>query len=121
MRAIKLEDDDEVVSMELVQPDEELAGSNYKWITVSGLRSRNTRYRQEAARDFLLTTRASSRRQVVLIGAMVVDDDDEDTSDQFRRHYHPHQRLSEVSKLGRATQGVKIMRTDEEYQHHFHR
>ena len=60
VRAIKLEDDDEVVSMELVQPDEELL------VTVSGLRSRNTRYRQEAARDFLLTTRASSRRQVLL-------------------------------------------------------
>ena len=28
VRAIKLEDDDEVVSMELVQPDEELAGGD---------------------------------------------------------------------------------------------
>ena len=48
-----------------------------------------------------------------LVGAIVVDDDDEvlliNSEGTIIRI-----KASEVSKLGRATQGVKIMRTDED-------
>ena len=45
---------------------------------------------------------------------MAVDDDDDSAADQFRRHHHPHGKLAEISKLGRATQGVKIMNVGED-------
>ena len=112
VRAIKLEDDDEVVSMELVQPDEELLV-----VTTNGYGKRTPvkEYKVQArgGKGLLTYDKSKFKKTGPLVGAIVVDDDDEvlliNSEGTIIRI-----KASEVSKLGRATQGVKIMRTDED-------
>ena len=112
VRAIKLEDDDEVVSMELVQPGEELLVVTEKGF---GMRTPVEDYKIQArgGKGLLSYDKAKFKKTGRLVGAIVVDDEDEvlliNSEGIIIRI-----RADEVSKLGRATQGVKIMRTDED-------
>ena len=112
VRAIKLEDDDEVVSMELVQPHEELLV-----VTTNGYGKRTSveeyKIQTRGGKGLLTYDKTKFRKTGRLVGALVVDDDDEvlliNSEGTIIRI-----RADEVSNLGRATQGVKIMRTDED-------
>ena len=112
VRAIKLEDDDEVVSMELVQPGEELLVVTEKGF---GKRTPVEDYKIQArgGKGLLTYDKAKFKKTGRLVGSIVVDDEDEvlliNSEGIIIRI-----RADEVSKLGRATQGVKIMRTDED-------
>ena len=112
VRAIKLEDDDEVVSMELVQPHEELLVVTSKGF---GKRTPVSEYKIQSrgGKGLLTYDKSKFKKTGPLIGAMVVDEDDEilliNSEGTIIRI-----KADEVSKLGRATQGVKIMRTDED-------
>ena len=112
MRAIKLEDDDEVVSMELVQPGEELLVVTEKGF---GKRTPVEEYKIQArgGKGLLTYDKAKFKKTGKLVGAIVVDNEDEvlliNSEGVIIRI-----KAKEVSKLGRATQGVKIMRTDED-------
>ena len=112
VRAIKLEDDDEVVSMELVQPGEELLVVTTKGY---GKRTAAEEYKIQArgGKGLLTYDKTKFKKTGKLVGAIVVDDEDEvlliNSEGIIIRI-----RADEVSKLGRATQGVKIMRTDED-------
>lgn len=112
VRAIKLEDDDEVVSMELVQPHEELLVVTSKGF---GKRTPVKEYKIQArgGKGLLTYDKTKFKKTGKLIGATVVDNDDEimliNSEGTVIRI-----KANEVSKLGRATQGVKIMRTDED-------
>lgn len=108
VRAIKLEDDDEVVSMNLVQPGEELLVVTEKGF---GKRTSVEEYKVQArgGKGMLTYDKSKFKKTGELIGATVVEDDDEVmliNSDGIIIRIS----ASEVSKLGRATQGVKIMR-----------
>lgn len=109
VRAIKLEDDDEVVSMELVQPHEELLVVTTKGY---GKRTPVEEYKIQArgGKGLLTYDKAKFKKTGTLVGATVVDDSDEifliNSEGIIIRI-----KADEVSKLGRATQGVKIMRT----------
>jgi DNA gyrase subunit A len=110
VRAIKLEDDDEVVSMELVQPGEELLV-----VTKNGFGKRTpvTEYKIQVrgGKGLLTYDKAKFRKTGELVGAMVVAEDDDVlliNSDGIIIRIN----ASEVSRLGRATQGVKIMKVD---------
>ena len=112
VRAIKLEEDDEVVSMELVQPGEELLVVTAKGY---GKRTAVEEYKIQArgGKGLLTYDKAKFKKTGKLVGATVVDDNDEilliNSEGTIIRI-----RADEVSKLGRATQGVKIMRTDDD-------
>jgi len=112
VRAIKLEDDDEVVSMELVQPHEELMVVTAKGY---GKRTPVEEYKIQArgGKGLLTYDKSKFKKTGKLVGATVVDDNDEvlliNSEGTIIRI-----RADEVSKLGRATQGVKIMKSDEE-------
>ena len=112
VRAIKLEDDDEVVSMELVQPHEELLVVTSKGF---GKRTPVKEYKVQTrgGKGLLTYDKAKFKKTGKLIGAIIVDDDDEvlmiNSEGTIIRI-----KAKEVSKLGRATQGVRIMRTDED-------
>ncbi len=112
VRAIKLEDDDEVVSMELVQPHEELLVVTSKGF---GKRTSVKEYKVQArgGKGLLTYDKSKFKKTGRLIGAMTVDEDDEilliNSEGTVIRI-----KANEVSKLGRATQGVKIMRTDDD-------
>ena len=112
VRAINLEDDDEVVSMELVQPHEELLVVTDKGY---GKRTAVEEYKIQArgGKGLLTYDKTKFKKTGKLIGAMVVDEDDEilliNSEGIIIRI-----KASEVSKLGRATQGVRIMRTDDD-------
>ncbi|QIB67934.1 DNA gyrase subunit A [Aminipila butyrica] len=112
VRAIKLEDDDEVVSMELVESNEELLV-----VTKNGYGKRTPvedyKVQVRGGKGLLTYDKAKFKKTGQLIGAMVVNEDDEImliNSDGIIIRI----RAGEVSRLGRATQGVKIMRVDEE-------
>lgn len=111
VRAIKLEDDDEVVSMELVQKDEELLV-----VTTNGYGKRTPveeyKVQVRGGKGLLTYDKAKFKKTGELVGAMVVNEDDEIlliNSDGIIIRIE----AKEVSKLGRATQGVKIMRVEE--------
>ena len=112
VRAIKLEDDDEVVSLELVQPHEELLVVTSKGF---GKRTSVKEYKVQArgGKGLLTYDKSKFKKTGRLIGAMTVDEDDEilliNSEGTVIRI-----KANEVSKLGRATQGVKIMRTDDD-------
>ncbi len=76
VRAIKLEDDDEVVSMELVQPHEELMVVTSKGF---GKRTPVKEYKIQArgGKGLLTYDKTKFKKTGKLIGATVVDDDDE--------------------------------------------
>ena len=112
VRAIKLEDDDEVVSMELVEENEELLV-----VTKNGFGKRTPveeyKVQVRGGKGLLTYDKAKFKKTGELIGAMVVSEDDEImliNSDGVIIRI----RASEVSRLGRATQGVKIMKVDED-------
>lgn len=112
VRAIKLEKDDEVVSMELVEP-----GQMLLVVTENGYGKRTPvkdyKIQVRGGKGLLTYDKGKFKKTGALIGAMVVDDDDEvlliNSEGIIIRI-----RASEVSKLGRATQGVKIMKVEDE-------
>ena len=112
VRAIKLEDDDEVVSMQLVQPGEELMV-----VTSKGYGKRTPvedyKVQTRGGKGLLTYDKSKFNKTGMLVGALVVDDDDEvmliNSEGTFIRI-----KAAEVSKLGRATQGVRIMRADDD-------
>ncbi|MBQ0078547.1 MAG: DNA gyrase subunit A [Eubacterium sp.] len=112
VRAITLEGDDEVVSMELVQPEEELFVVTSKGF---GKRTPVAEYKIQArgGKGLLTYDKSKFKKTGTLIGATVVDEEDEilliNSGGVIIRIA-----ANEVSKLGRATQGVKIMRTDDD-------
>ncbi len=108
VRAIKLEEGDEVVSMNLVKEEEELLVVTQKGY---GKRTPVCEYKIQVrgGKGLLTYDKSKFKRTGELIGAMVVDDDDEVlliNSDGVIIRIE----ACGVSKLGRATQGVKIMR-----------
>ena len=111
VRAIKLEDDDEVVSMCLGQPGVKLLAVTEKGF---GKRTPIEDYKVQArgGKGLLTYDKAKFKKTGKLIGAMVVDDDDEllmiNSNGVIIRI-----KASDVSVLGRATQGVKIRKVDE--------
>ncbi|MBQ1484125.1 MAG: DNA gyrase subunit A, partial [Eubacterium sp.] len=111
VRAIKLEKDDEVVSMELVE-----AGQQLLVVTENGFGKRTPvedyKVQVRGGKGVLTYDKAKFKRTGNLIGAMVVDKKDEVlliNSDGIIIRI----RAEEVSVLGRTTQGVKIMRVEE--------
>ena len=111
VRAIKLEKGDEVVAMELAEKDEELLV-----VTQNGYGKRTPveeyKVQTRGGKGLLTYDKAKFKKTGELIGAMVVNDDDEIlliNSDGIIIRI----KASEVSRLGRATQGVKIMRVEE--------
>ena len=112
VRAIKLENDDEVVAMELVEPNEELLV-----VTQNGYGKRTPvedyKIQVRGGKGLLTYDKAKFKKTGELIGAMVVNDSDEIlliNSDGIIIRI----RAGEVSRLNRATQGVKIMRVAED-------
>jgi DNA gyrase subunit A len=112
VRAINLEKGDEVVAMELVEPNEELFV-----VTKNGYGKRTPvedyKIQVRGGKGLLTYDKAKFKKTGELIGAMVVNDTDEIlliNSDGIIIRI----RAAEVSRLGRATQGVKIMRVDED-------
>jgi DNA gyrase subunit A len=112
VRAIKLDDDDEVVSMCLVHPGEELMV-----VTANGFGKRTPvkeyKLQVRGGKGLLTYDKSKFRKTGEIIGAMVVDEDDEifliNSQGIIIRI-----RAGEVSELGRATQGVKIMKVEED-------
>ncbi len=107
VRAIKLERNDEVVSMELTRPEQELMVVTKKGF---GKRTRAKDYKIQVrgGKGLLTYDKAKFKKTGELVGAIVVDDDDDVmliNSDGVIIRVP----AKEVSKLGRATQGVKIM------------
>lgn len=112
VRAIKLEKDDEVVSMSLVEPGQELLVA-----TENGYGKRTSveeyKIQVRGGKGLLTYDKSKFKKTGPLIGAMVVDEDDEVlliNSDGIIIRI----RAGEVSELGRATQGVKIMKVDDD-------
>ncbi|MCI5884912.1 MAG: DNA gyrase subunit A [Clostridiales bacterium] len=111
VRAIKLEGDDEVVSMQLVKPDQKLLV-----VTENGFgkRTKASEYKIQVrgGKGLLTYDKSKFKKTGQLIGATVVDDDDEvfliNSEGIIIRI-----KASDVSVLGRATQGVKIMKVDD--------
>lgn len=112
VRAIKLEDDDEVVAMQLVQPGEELLVVTSKGY---GKRTAVEEYKIQTrgGKGLLTYDKNKFKKTGHLIGAVAVDEDDEimliNSKGTVIRIA-----AKEISQLGRATQGVKIMRTGED-------
>ena len=112
VRAIKLEKDDEVVSMELVEPGQELLVVTQKGF---GKRTKVEEYKVQVrgGKGLLTYDKAKFKKTGELVGAIVVDDDDDVmliNSDGIIIRMQ----AKEISKLGRATQGVKIMNISED-------
>ena len=112
VRAIKLEKDDEVVAMELVEPGQELLVVTKKGF---GKRTKVEDYKIQVrgGKGLLTYDKAKFKKTGELVGAMAVDNDDEIlliNSDGIIIRMAAR----EISKLGRATQGVKIMNVGEE-------
>ena len=107
VRAIKLEKDDEVVSMELVEPGQELLVVTEKGY---GKRTKVEEYKIQVrgGKGLLTYDKAKFKKTGELIGAMVVDDDD-DVMLINSNGIIIRMQAKEISRLGRATQGVKIM------------
>jgi len=112
VRAISLEKNDEVVAMELAEKEEELLV-----VTQAGYGKRTAvkDYKVQARGGKGLLTYAKGKfgKTGELIGAMVVNENDEIlliNSDGIIIRI----KASEVSRLGRATQGVKIMKVKDD-------
>jgi DNA gyrase subunit A len=112
VRAIKLEKGDEVVAMELAEENEELLV-----VTQNGYGKRTPveeyKVQTRGGKGLLTYDKAKFKKTGELIGAMVVNDNDEIlliNSDGIIIRI----KAGEVSRLGRATQGVKIMRVAED-------
>ena len=112
VRAIKLEDDDEVVAMNLVQEGQELMVVTQKGF---GKRTSVEEYKTQTrgGKGMLTYDKSKFKKTGHLIGATTVEADDEImliNSDGIIIRIS----AGEVSQLGRATQGVKIMRVAED-------
>lgn len=112
VRAINLEKDDEVVSMQLVEPGQELLVVTRNGY---GKRTRVEDYKIQVrgGKGLLTYDKAKFKKTGELVGAMVVSEDDDImliNSDGIIIRM----KASEVSRLGRATQGVKIMSVKED-------
>ena len=112
VRAIDLEKDDEVVSMQLVEPGQELLVVTRNGF---GKRTRVEDYKIQTrgGKGLLTYDKAKFKKTGELVGAMVVSEDDDImliNSDGIIIRM----KASEVSRLGRATQGVKIMSVNED-------
>ncbi|MBO4991737.1 MAG: DNA gyrase subunit A [Firmicutes bacterium] len=112
VRAITLEKDDEVVAMELAEKNEELLV-----VTQAGFGKRTPvkdyKIQARGGKGLLTYDKGKFSKTGHLIGAMVVNDNDEVlliNSDGIIIRI----KANEISRLGRATQGVKIMRVEEE-------
>lgn len=112
VRAIKLDKDDEVVSMSLVDPEQELLV-----VTENGYGKRTPvkeyKVQVRGGKGLLTYDKSKFKKTGSLIGAMVVDKEDEIlliNSDGIIIRI----RANEISELGRATQGVKIMKVGDE-------
>ncbi len=112
VRAIKLEDDDEVVSMQLVQPQEQLMVVTSKGY---GKRTSVDEYKIQArgGKGLLTYDKSKFKKTGKLIGAEVVKEDDEIILINSKGTVIRIE-AGGVSVLGRATQGVKIMRAGED-------
>ena len=112
VRAIKLEKDDEVVAMELVEPGQELLVVTKKGF---GKRTKVSDYKIQVrgGKGLLTYDKAKFKKTGELVGAMVVDEEDDvlliNSSGVIIRIP-----AKEISRLGRATQGVKIMNVGED-------
>jgi DNA gyrase subunit A len=111
VHAIKLEGDDEIVAMELAEQDEELLV-----VTQNGFGKRTAvedyKIQARGGKGLLTYDKGKFKKTGALIGAMVVNEDDEIlliNSDGIIIRIN----AGEISKLGRATQGVKIMKVGE--------
>jgi DNA gyrase subunit A len=112
VRAIKLEGDDEVVAMELAEKNEQLLVATRNGY---GKRTSVKDYKIQArgGKGLLTYDKAKFKKTGALIGAMVVNEDDEVlliNSDGVIIRIN----AGDVSKLSRATQGVKIMKVGDE-------
>lgn len=112
VRAIKLEKDDEVVAMELVEPGQELLVVTQKGF---GKRTKVEDYKIQVrgGKGLLTYDKGKFKKTGELVGAMAVEDDDDIlliNSDGIIIRMA----AAEISKLGRATQGVKIMNVGED-------
>ena len=112
VRAIKLEGDDEVVAMELVEPGQQLFVA-----TENGYGKRTPvedyKVQVRGGKGLLTYDKAKFKKTGALVGAMVVDEDDEImliNSDGIIIRI----KASDVTVLGRATQGVRIMKVEDE-------
>ena len=112
VRAITLEKDDEVVAMELAEKNEELLV-----VTQGGFGKRTPvkdyKIQARGGKGLLTYDKAKFNKTGHLIGAMVVSEQDEVlliNSDGIIIRI----KADEISRLGRATQGVKIMRVEDE-------
>ena len=112
VRAIALEKNDEVVAMELAEKSEELLV-----VTKNGYgkRTRVKEYKIQArgGKGLLTYDKTKFNKTGELIGAMVVNEDDDVfliNSDGIIIRIN----AGEVSRLGRTTQGVRIMRVQED-------
>ena len=112
VRAITLEKNDEVVAMELAEKSEELLVVTRNGY---GKRTRVKEYKIQArgGKGLLTYDKTKFNKTGELIGAMVVNEDDDVfliNSDGIIIRI----KAGEVSRLGRTTQGVRIMRVQEE-------
>ena len=112
VRAILLDKDDEVVSMELARKGEELLVVTEKGY---GKRTPVKEYKVQArgGKGLLTYDKSKFDKTGYLVGAMTVQDDDEVfliNSDGIIIRIE----ASDVSRLGRTTQGVRIMKVEEE-------
>ncbi|MEA4987424.1 MAG: DNA gyrase subunit A [Anaerovorax sp.] len=112
VRAISLEKGDEVVAMELAEKEEELLV-----VTQAGYGKRTAvkdyKVQARGGKGLLTYDKAKFSKTGELIGAMVVNENDEIlliNSDGIIIRI----KASEVSRLGRATQGVKIMKVEDD-------
>lgn len=112
VRAIQLEEGDEVVAMELAEKDEELLV-----VTQAGYGKRTPvkdyKIQARGGKGLLTYDKAKFKKTGELIGAMVVSENDEVmliNSDGIIIRI----KAEEVSRLGRATQGVRIMKIAED-------
>ncbi|MDD6191187.1 MAG: DNA gyrase subunit A [Firmicutes bacterium] len=111
VRAITLEDDDEVIAMQLVKPHEELFVVTSKGF---GKRTPVEEYKAQSrgGKGLLTYDKAKFGKTGYLVGACVVDDEDEiiliNSEGTVIRV-----EAGDISKMGRSTQGVKIMKVDE--------
>lgn len=112
VRAINLDKGDEVVAMDLAEKDEELLV-----VTELGFGKRTPvkeyKIQTRGGKGLLTYNKSRFPKTGVLIGAMVVNKDDElflINSDGIIIRI----KAEEVSELSRATQGVKIMRVEDE-------
>ena len=112
VRAIKLDKDDEVVSMSLVDPEQELLV-----VTENGYGKRTPvkeyKIQVRGGKGLLTYDKSKFKKTGALIGAMVVDKDD-DVLLINSEGIIIRIRANEISELGRATQGVKIMKVQDE-------